>query len=179
LIAVEDALPQGRPMAGAHPGHEVSTIGVRTIGMFTAGLLAVCVVVCLILWLWMEQLKRRERRVDALYPGRLAVDVDQFPQPQLQQNPRTELARVKQEEDRRLHTYEWVDSQAGIARIPIARAMDILGEKGLPRVPAPAAVPGAPPRTSIPPARRREEPGQGTKPAPSGKLAEPKQEKQP
>ena len=94
---MEDALPQGRPMAGAHPGHEVSTIGVRTIGMFTAGLLAVCVVVCLILWLWMEQLKRRERRVDALYPGRLAVDVDQFPQPQLQQNPRTELARVKQE----------------------------------------------------------------------------------
>jgi hypothetical protein len=172
-------MPQGRPMAGAHPGHEVSTIGVRAISLFSVALLALCVVVCLILWLWMEQLKHREQRVDALYPGRLAIEVDQFPQPRLQQNPRTELAEVKEAEERRLHTYGWIDPLAGIARIPIVRAMDILAAKGLPRVPAPPAVPGAPPNTSIPPARKREEPGQGTKPAPSGKPAEPKQEQQP
>jgi hypothetical protein len=166
-------------MPGAHPRHEVSTIGVRTIGMFSVALLAVCVVVSLILWLWMEQLKGREQRVDALYPGRLAIDVDQFLQPQLQKNPRIELADVKKEEGQRLRTYGWVDPQAGIARIPIARAMDILAERGLPKVPAPAPVPGAPPNTSIPPARKREEPEQGTKPAPSGKQAEPKPEKKP
>jgi hypothetical protein len=166
-------------MAGAHPGHEVSTIGVRAISLFSVALLALCVVVCLILWLWLEQLKRREQRVDALYPGRLAIEVDQFPQPRLQKDPRTELAEVKEEQEGRLRSYGWVDSQAGIARIPIARAIDILAEKGLPKVAAPAPVPGAPPQTSIPPARKREEPGQGTKPTPSGKHAEPKQEKKP
>jgi hypothetical protein len=166
-------------MAGTQPGHEVSTVGVRTISIFTVGLFVVCLVVCLILRLWLEQLKHREQRVDALYPGRLAIEVDQFPQPRLQQNPRTELAEVRAEEDRNLHIYEWIDSQAGIARIPIERAMDILAEKGLPKVPAPAPVAGAPPNTSIPPARKREEPGEGTRPAPSGKPAERKQEKKP
>jgi hypothetical protein len=33
---------------------------------------------------------------------------------------------------RRLSSYGWVDREAGIVRIPIDRAMDLLAERGLP-----------------------------------------------
>ena len=49
--------------------------------------------------------------------------------------------------------------KAGIARIPVDRAMEILAKKGLPRVPAPPPTPDAPPNTSIPPAGKREQAG--------------------
>ena len=53
--------------------------------------------------------------------------------------------------------YGWVDRKAGIAHIPVERAMDILAKTGLPKVAA-LAVAGVPPRTFIPPGTKREEP---------------------
>ena len=46
--------------------------------------------------------------------------------------PRVDLARLKKQELDRLNRYGWVDRKAGIAHIPIDRAMDILAETGLP-----------------------------------------------
>ena len=174
---MEDALPQGRPAADAKPGHEFTQIGVRGLVIFSVALIGVIAATQIVLGLWMQSFARKEARVDALYPGRIAIEVDQFPNPRLQQNPRSELDLMKDEEDRRIRSYGWVDRRAGIARIPVERAMEILARKGLPRVPAPAAVPGAPPNTSIPPARKREEPGQGLDRAPpSAKQEEPRSE---
>ncbi len=64
---------------------------------------------------------------------------------------------MKEEEQQRIASYGWVDRKAGIARIPVDRAMDILAKSGLPKVAAPAPVPGAPPNTSIPPGTKRDE----------------------
>jgi hypothetical protein len=161
LTTVDDALPQGQPAAGGTPGHETTEIGVRGLVVFSVALIGVIAAAQIVLGLWMRSFARQEKQVDARYPGRTSLEVGQFPNPRLQQNPRSDLDQVKDEEDRRIRSYGWVDRQAGIARIPIERAMDILARKGLPRVPAPATVPGAPPNTSIPPARKREEAGQG------------------
>ncbi len=175
---MEDAIPQGHP-SGARHGHEADTIEVRGLIVFTVALIAVVALVHLVLWLAIQQAARKEEQLDSLYPGRLAIEVDQFPNPRLQQNPRSDLAQMKDEEERRIHSYGWMDRKAGIARIPVERAMEILAEKGLPRVPAPAPVPGAPPNTFIPPARKREEPGQGTHRAPAAQHAEPRPEPKP
>jgi hypothetical protein len=163
---MEDALPQGRPAAGVKPGHETTQIGVRGLVIFSVALIGVIAAAQIVLGLWMQGLARKEQRLDALDPGRISIEVDQFPNPRLQQNPRSELDLMKDEEDRRIHSYGWVDRKAGIARIPIERALDIVAQKGLPRVPAPAAVPGAPPNTTIPPARKREEPAKELNRAP-------------
>ena len=161
---MEDALPQGRPALGAKPGHETTEIRVRGLVIFSIALVGIIAAAEVILGLWMRDFARKEERVDALYPARIAIEVDQFPNPRLQQNPRLDLDEMKADEARGIRSYEWVDPKAGIARIPVERAMDILAQKGLPKVPAPAAVPGAPPNTSIPPARKREEPGEGAIP---------------
>lgn len=64
------------------------------------------------------------------------------PAPRLQVNPVRDMAELRRAEDRVLNGYAWVDEAAGIARIPIDRAMAIVAEKGLPPA-APTPVPGA------------------------------------
>jgi hypothetical protein len=44
------------------------------------------------------------------------------------------LAELRSIERTYLNQYEWVDQQAGLARIPIARAMEIISSSGLPPV---------------------------------------------
>jgi hypothetical protein len=161
LTKVEDAYPQGRS-GGIRRGHEANTVGVRGLLLFAAALIGTGIVIPSVLGLMMEHLARTEHPPDSLSPGRPAIDVDQFPAPRLQEDPASELDRMKREERRRIDAYGWVDPKAGIAHIPIKRAMDILAQTGLPKVPAPAPGAGAPPNTSIPPATKREEPGQGT-----------------
>jgi hypothetical protein len=54
--------------------------------------------------------------------------------------PFKDIAALRAEEQAVLESYGWVDEKAGIARIPVAEAMKIVAERGLPRwAPPPAA----------------------------------------
>jgi len=48
------------------------------------------------------------------------------------QNEPGNLARFRRLEDQKLHTYEWIDQNAGTVRIPIDRAKALILERGLP-----------------------------------------------
>lgn len=52
------------------------------------------------------------------------------PGPMLEIDPERNLATFRQREDAQLHSYGWIDRQAGIVHIPIERAMDLLAEDG-------------------------------------------------
>lgn len=155
---MDDAIPQGLP-GSLHGGHEATEVGPRPLLMGAVGLVIVVIVCQVLLWLWMGKFKREEQRVNALFPGRHALDVDEFPQPRLQESPPVDTVGILRQERARVSSYGWVDQKAGVARIPVDRAMDILAEKGLPKVAAQPRTPDSPPNTSIPPARKREEAG--------------------
>ncbi len=55
-----------------------------------------------------------------------------FPSPQLEIDEHTQLNKIRLNEEETLSTYDYVDSKAGIVRIPIERAMDLIAERGLP-----------------------------------------------
>jgi hypothetical protein len=55
-----------------------------------------------------------------------------FPQPRLEENERSQLRQIIEDEDRKLATYNWVDKDKGVVQIPIDRAMDLLVQRGLP-----------------------------------------------
>jgi hypothetical protein len=173
---VEDAIPQGLP-GGLQTGHEQTTIQPRIL-FISAGVLVAVIIVCqVVLGLWMTGFEHKEERANALYPNRQAIDVDQFPQPRLQKTPPVDLMGMMQEEQARITSYGWVDKNAGIARIPVDRAMEILAQKGLPKVAAPPRAPDAPPNTTIPPAAKRDEAGpEENRPAPAKKADEPRPE---
>ena len=46
--------------------------------------------------------------------------------------PAQELQQWRAAEEESLRSYGWVNKEAGIVRIPIARAMELLAERGLP-----------------------------------------------
>lgn len=55
-----------------------------------------------------------------------------FPSPQLEINERTQLDQIRSKEEETLATYGWVDQKAGVVRIPIERAIDLIAQRGLP-----------------------------------------------
>ena len=54
------------------------------------------------------------------------------PEPRLQVSAPKDLKQYKAAQGEILNSYGWVDQKAGVVRIPIDRAMDILLQKGLP-----------------------------------------------
>lgn len=52
-------------------------------------------------------------------------------EPRLQVSPARDLQEMRALEDAQLRGYGWVDKQAGIAAIPIERAMELIARRGL------------------------------------------------
>lgn len=122
-----------------------SEIGVRGITSFLIALIVgTAIVVVLVLGLY-RFFQAREVAKDA--PPSPLVDRTQPrvpPEPRLQTAPDVELAAMRAVEKRILESYGWVDESAGIARVPIDRAMAMLLQRGLPSRPVspqPASVP--------------------------------------
>jgi hypothetical protein len=65
------------------------------------------------------------------------------PEPRLQgvpghtNDPQLDLRDEREADEEANEKYDWIDKQAGIARIPVEEAMKMIVEKGLPPVPSP------------------------------------------
>jgi hypothetical protein len=53
------------------------------------------------------------------------------PDPRLQTHPEDGLRALREAEQKDLESYGWVDEKKRVVRIPVARAIDILAERGL------------------------------------------------
>jgi hypothetical protein len=67
--------------------------------------------------------------------------IQQFPEPRLEENERTELNDVRYGEEQKLNSAGWVDQSAGVAHIPITRAMQLIAQRGLPTIPQTGTMP--------------------------------------
>ena len=77
--------------------------------------------------------------VDEL-PGLMPLPTPQLPpEPRLQAEPGQELRQYRGQQEQLLNSYGWVDRSAGVVRIPIDRAIELLAQRGLPSRPAAAA----------------------------------------
>jgi hypothetical protein len=55
-----------------------------------------------------------------------------FPKPVLEPDEGGELNTKVQDQDSVLASYDWVNQDTGVVRIPIEKAMDLLAQRGLP-----------------------------------------------
>lgn len=133
---MSDFEPTGEQHGG---GHAPTEIRLRGILSFAIALIVVIVFVQAGLSFLMGGFSRDERSHITSRSARMRDETGQFPAPRLQGNPGTDMARFRREEQARLDEYGWVDRRGGVARIPVARAMEILAARGLPtRQPAQA-----------------------------------------
>lgn len=128
----------------SNPGvsHETRDVNVFQISAFGIGLLLACIVTVFAMWAMFNFLAHREDMKNADNPAAAMMNERQTlpPQPRLQAEPRVELKDLKADEDAILDGYGWVDPNKGIVRIPIAQAIDIVAQKGLPSKPSPAGL---------------------------------------
>jgi hypothetical protein len=111
--------------------HEESDVNVRGVFVFAAALLAIALVIHVGVWFLFDAFAEREAAVAHMTPlaeGQVRVP----PQPRLQVTPREDLREFRADEDVRLNNYQWVNKEAGIVRIPIAEAVRLTLERGLP-----------------------------------------------
>jgi hypothetical protein len=66
------------------------------------------------------------------------------PQPRLQQFPRNEYYQHFESEQQKLHSYGWVNKDAGVVHIPIEEAMRLAVERGIVQSSAPPTPPETP-----------------------------------
>jgi hypothetical protein len=129
--------------AGAH-AHEPDVVPARPVWIGVVVLVLVLVIGYLVPTALESVLFEREARRSPPANPLAATEGRRLPPaPRLQVNPARDIVELRRAEERRLQSYGWVDPAKGIARIPIARAMSILAEKGLPP-PPPAGAPPAP-----------------------------------
>ncbi len=130
----------GAPMGDHHPharpkGHERQIdrdISLRGIGMTIFGLFLGTVIAMIAMW-WM---------FEALFAAGLASDPEpppliearrgvEPPGPRLQASPERDMEQWRAHQNALRTSYAWRDRDAGIARIPVGRAMELLAEEGL------------------------------------------------
>ena len=120
---------------------ETSDVSISGVIAFAIALCTVGVVILGAIWaLNGFFIRHRPRPAAAEYP--LAAESLRRlpPEPRLQTDPRDDLRHLRENEDQVLDSYGWVDRNAGVVRIPIADAMRLIVERGLPeRPPAGAA----------------------------------------
>lgn len=126
------------------PGYEVTDVKPKGIVYFLVGLAALTLILTVLLRALFSMLEGRAAKHDRVEPvpveGEAALrGGDRMFQPPadplLQANPTDALAAMRASEAEVLETYGWVSREAGVARIPIDRAMDLVLERGLPARP--------------------------------------------
>ena len=112
-------------------GYERSDLKPGTIALFGIGLAVVIGAAVVITSLFVDYRALQHSRQETPVP-RLAGEREATPEPRLQVDAPKELRQMRAAEEAALNSYGWVDKDAGIVKIPVDRAMEILAKKGLP-----------------------------------------------
>jgi len=125
----------GVRLRSAERGHEQSDLSIRVL--FT-GLFVLVAVTSMAVWAMSAMFGfLQQRQADRMPPSAPLVQTDVVaPEPRLETSPREVRDRIDALREMQETTYTWLDRDAGIARIPVSRAMEILAERGLPHRPA-------------------------------------------
>ena len=111
-------------------GYEKSDLSVKAIMTFGIVLTAV-LIAALVSMAWLFNFFDFSQARRDVPPSPLAGARSGPQEPRLQVNPVQDLKTFRESEERLLINYGWVNKEAGVARIPIQRAMELVVEWGL------------------------------------------------
>ncbi|MCU1284873.1 MAG: hypothetical protein JWO13_1223 [Acidobacteriales bacterium] len=152
-----------KPQAGGFTtdpqhGHETSDVNIRAILAFGAFLVFSAIVIHVLLWgmyRWLDvQAEKRNPEPNPMMVQKAAAEgavptmtaeTEQktmqrlkatFPEPRLQVDDTRDMNIMREEQNKQLEQYQWMNKETGKVRVPIDRAMELVLEHGLPVVPA-------------------------------------------
>ncbi len=108
-------------------------LNLKGLIIFAVGLTVVVVAMAALMWILAGALKGRLADQDPPRPKLPAARTQPLPpEPRLQTEPEEDLRLMREEEELALSTLDWVDQASGVARVPIATAIDLLAETPIP-----------------------------------------------
>jgi len=126
-------------------GHEHTDANVWLIAKFGLWLLISAIVIHVGMGFMFGMFVEQREETEQIFPLATGQERRLPDAPRLQQFPENELYEFRQREEGTLHSYGWIDREAGRIQIPIAEAMRLTVERGLPtRASQPEAAAPAP-----------------------------------
>jgi hypothetical protein len=116
--------------AGA--GHEHTDANVWLIAKFGLWLLISAIVIHVGMGFLFGMFVEQREETEQVFPLAAGQEHRLPAEPRLQQFPENELYEFRQREEGTLRSYGWIDREAGRIQIPIAEAMRLTVERGLP-----------------------------------------------
>lgn len=114
--------------------HERSDVAIRPLAMFLASLvMGLAVVAVSMIWLFSFFLATTNTDVEDVPV--IVAPVEPFAAPRLQVTEQLDLDTLRARETKILESTEWLDREAGIVRIPLAHAIELVAERGFPAWP--------------------------------------------
>ena len=121
------------PPPDPNAGHERRDVSIKSVVLFGVYLTVAAVAVHVAIWVLWGQLNRAADRANTSeYPMAATAPSQLPPAPRLQVQPREEMKALRRDEERALGSYGWIDRTAGIVRLPVDRAVELVLERGLP-----------------------------------------------
>jgi len=136
----------------AEEGYERQDMTAQSVFAFLISLFVGGVIVYFIVWglyHFMDARQRARQRQQSPLVKQVETDtrivspdeIKKFPEPRLERNERIEINDFRLKEEQTLNSYGWVDEKAGVVRVPIERAMQLVAERGLPTTPKAGTIP--------------------------------------
>jgi hypothetical protein len=113
----------------AKPGHETSDLPPGPATLAIAGLLSLIAIAALVAWALSASFRRGHPTIQ---PTAFERGAAKPAFPQLETDPRADRIAVERRAQAHLEGYGWSDRRAGLARIPIERAMALQAAEGWP-----------------------------------------------
>lgn len=128
-----------------HPetAYDHSDLGARGIFIFLVGLALVVGLVHFVAYAFMRAYENYAPTNLERTAARIGDPTQRFPMPVVQVDPVADMNKFLEAEELELNSAGWIDQKAGIAHIPIERAIDLMAQRGLPVRPAPQLTPAA------------------------------------
>ena len=112
------------------PGHETRDVSVRNLAAFGLILLGLIILGLLISWAVRNYFYARQSLGPPATPFENVRQQPPANLPVLETRPAADWVQLQARQRQVLASYGWVDEKAGVARIPIDRAMEILIQRG-------------------------------------------------
>jgi len=113
-------------------GYERTDANTRYLAAFAVGLVGLMLVGMFAMRLMYVQMAEYQETHDPVLSPLAAELPKDPPDPRLQVAPAVDLKQVLAAEEEKLNSYGWVEPNAGVVRIPVERAMELVVERGLP-----------------------------------------------
>ncbi len=113
-------------------GYETSDANVGGVAKFAVGLAVICAIALVLMVVMLNSFRAEKKAAEpALSP--LAAQREPLPpEPRLQVQPNEDWLKYQAQEDSLLQSYGWVSREAGVVRLPVDRALELMAQRGLP-----------------------------------------------